>query len=38
MKLERELLSKDEEEKNQDLYDIYEMFESRVNFNGFDDV
>ena len=37
MKLEMELLSKDEQEKNQNLYDIYELFESRVNFNGFDD-
>ena len=38
MKLEMELLKKDEEDKNPDLYDIYELFESRINFNGFDDV
>jgi hypothetical protein len=33
-----ELLAKDEAEKNPALYDIYELFESRVNFHGFDDV
>lgn len=31
------LLQKDEEAKNPLLYDLYELFESRVNFHGLDD-
>ena len=37
LKKEMELLKRDIETKNPVLEDIYELFESRVNFHGFED-